>query len=401
MSSEEPSQPERPLYGSPIPAQSRSGRRGFGVATLVALALTVGATGGGALGTIAASQWLVNDPAPPAVVTGQPVSNTGNSAQTANVATAVYESVGRSVVTITVSGSIGRGLTPTGSGSGFVVDASGLILTNYHVIANARTISVRFYDGTTREAEVLGTDRGNDLALLKVDLPAGIPPAPLGNSDEVVVGETAIAIGGPFGLEQTVTQGIISAVKRDWQPSNSRLRHNLIQTDAPINPGNSGGPLLNARGEVIGINSMIESPISGSVGVGFAVPINTAKQLLPQLAEGAQLEPAWLGITGVALDAAIARDQGLSVQEGVLVTSVAPNSPAAKAGLRGGQGLNETIPRGGDVITAIDGEPVHDIRELAGKLTEYQPGDTVELTITRNNQQMKLNVTLEAWPQGA
>jgi S1-C subfamily serine protease len=280
-----------------------------------------------------------------------------------------------------------------------VVDAHGLILTNNHVIEGSRAVSVRFTNGEQREAQVLGTDRGNDLALLKVDLPANVPVAALGDSDQVQVGETAIAIGSPFGLDQTVTQGIISAVHRDWSPGNGRVQRNLLQTDAPINPGNSGGPLLNANGDVVGINTMIESPVRGSVGVGFAIPSNTAKRLLPQLEAGAQLEPVWLGISGQELDATIAKDQGLAVTEGVLVLEVVPGSAADQAGIRGGQSVNETLPRGGDVITKIDGQAVKDLGQLTEQLSGHQPGDEISVTIVRDGREQEVKAKLQAWPE--
>jgi S1-C subfamily serine protease len=303
------------------------------------------------------------------------------------------------VVRVVVAGRVVGGRTDPGAGSGFVIDRGGYILTNQHVVEGARTVSVRFSTGATREAQVVGTDRGNDLALLKVDLPPDVPVAPVGDSDRVGVGDMAIAIGSPFGLDQTVTQGIISAVHRTWSPGSGRARRNLLQTDTPINPGNSGGPLLNVRGEVIGVTSMIESPVRGNVGIGFAIPINTAKRLLPQLRAGAQLEPAWLGIAGLTIDAAIARDQGLSEQAGVLVTNVVPSSPAAAAGLRGGQGGTlERIPRGGDVIVAIDGTPIQDMNELAERVASRQPGETITLTIVRGGQRQDIPATLQTWP---
>lgn len=201
------------------------------------------------------------------------------------------------------------------------------------------------------------------------------------------VGEPVIAIGSPFGLDQTVTQGIVSAVGRTWQPRNGQVRHGLIQTDAPINPGDSGSPLFNARGEVISIISMIESPVAGSVGVGFAIPINTAKRLLSQLEAGARLEPVWLGITGQEVDPAVARDQGLTVQTGILVGRVMSNGPAAMGGLRGS-----------DVIMAIDGQPVRTMAELADRLSGHRPGDTLAVTINRAGQELPLRVTLQTWP---
>jgi S1-C subfamily serine protease len=403
---------------------------------LVALALVGSTVGGGAVGAAATSRWLAQQPeqaassqpaapagaqqpapanaqqaapanaqqaapasAPAAPASSQPVS--AQQATTETIAGRVFGAVSPGVVTLTVSGQTPIGPMQYGGGSGFVVDASGLILTNHHVVEGARSVTVRFSNGATREAQVLGTDRGNDLALVKVDLPANVPVLPLADSSQVQVGEVAVAVGSPFGLEQSVTQGIVSAVNRTWAPGNGRVRRNLLQTDTPLNPGNSGGPLLNARGEVIGINSMIESPVRGSVGVGFAVPINVAKQLMPRLEAGAKLEPVWLGIAGQELDATIAKDQGLSVQSGVLVMNVVPDSPAARAGLRGGQGANERIPRGGDVITAVDGQPVANVGQVTDRLTAKQPGETVKLTLLRDGREQQVDVTLQAWPAEA
>jgi len=367
---------------------------------LLAAVLAGGIIGGGAAGAVATASLLeprVVTVAAPAAVAAQPVAQPGAAAAT--VAGEVYRQVNPAVVRVIVSGGAAQGgLTPSGSGSGFVVDARGFILTNNHVVEGARAVSVRFSTGESRTAQVVGTDRGQDLALLRVELPANTPVAPLGDSGAVTVGEVAIAIGSPFGLDQTITQGIVSAVDRDWQPGNGRVRRDLIQTDAPINPGNSGGPLLNARGEVIGINTMIESPVRGSVGIGFAVPINAAKRLLPQLEAGARLEPVYLGITGQELDATIARDQGLSRTAGVLVTSVVTGGPAAKAGLRGGTGAGERIPRGGDLIVAIDGAPVRTMSDLADRLAGRRPGEVATLTIVRDGQERPLAVALEAWP---
>jgi S1-C subfamily serine protease len=401
-----PAAPSAPAAPPPTvtPARPPSPTRSRGVAALVAAALVAGAAGGGAAN---AALRLAQ---PPAVVTvgsaaGQPIAavaqapaTTGAPAAPLNVAGAVFARINPAVVQVVVSGRAGAGPLRGGSGSGVVLDKSGRILTNNHVVEGARAISVRFADGSAREARVLGTDRGNDLALLAVELPPGAGVAPLGDSDRVAVGEAAIAIGSPFGLEGTVTQGIVSAVQRTWAPGDGRVRRGLIQTDTPINPGNSGGPLLNAAGEVIGINTMIESPVRGSVGVGFAVPINTAKRVMAQLEGGARLEPVWLGVSGQDLDATIARDQGLSVQAGVLLLEVVPNSPAAGAGLRGGQGQGERIPRGGDVITALDGQAVGNMRQLTEALAGKKPGDSVQLKIVRGGATQTLAVQLKAWP---
>jgi S1-C subfamily serine protease len=264
------------------PAHPKTGGRASWMRPLAALALTASAVAAGAAGGVAVTRLDPVSEQPAATPTATSSGSATTAAQT--IASAVYEQTHGSVVQLVVSGGTPRS---SGSGSGVVVDARGYILTNYHVIEGARSITVRFDSGATRPAEVANTDPANDLALLKVDLPAGVPVATLGDSDAVKVGELAIAIGSPFGLSQTVTQGIVSATGRTYQPAGGPARRGLIQTDAPINPGNSGGPLINAAGEVIGINSFNESPVQGSVGIGFAVPINTAKQLLPTAAPAA------------------------------------------------------------------------------------------------------------------
>lgn len=408
--------PIQPAPQTPPPTPLR--KRRIGTAALIALSLTAGAASGGAVGAVAATHWLAPQQnavlsASAAAQTNAPTAHAAapatdsrlpviaQSAPATNLTGDVFRKVNPAVVQIQALGQATSGMQAFGSGSGFVIDARGLILTNNHVVDQARAVSVRFSTGEQREAQILGTDRGNDLALLKVDLPANVPTAPMGDSDQAQVGETAIAIGSPFGLDQTVTQGIVSAVQRDWSPGNGRTRRNLIQTDAPINPGNSGGPLLNARGEVIGINTMIESPVRGSVGVGFAIPINTAKKLVPQLEAGARLEPVWLGIAGQELDATIAEDQGVPVDKGVLVTNVVPNSPADRAGLRGGAGQNERVPRGGDVVTAVNGNAIATVSELTEQLSNHKPGDSVTLTVVRDGQTQSIEVRLQAWPAEA
>lgn len=398
------SDPNYPNYSPSQPAavsnaQRHKGPRHIGAAGLMLLSLSAGVAGG-AGASITANHWLSRPEAAPTMVTAPPITGGSqlvglNSLSEGNVASAIYEEVGPSVVQINVSSQIRGRAMFGGTGSGVVVDDSGLILTNNHVIEGGRTITVQFSDGSTRSAQVLGTDSGNDLALLKVDLPSGVPASKLGNSDQVQVGETAIAIGSPFGLAQTVTQGIISAVDRTWSPDNGSLYTGLIQTDAPINPGNSGGPLVNSAGEVIGINSMIESPVSGSVGIGFAVPINTARRLLPQLENGAQLQRAWMGISGTDVGTLALSGQDLPVEDGVLVAGVALDSPAAAAGLQGGQGANATS---GDIIVAVDGQTVKGMAQLSELIGRHQPGDAIKLTVIRSGRQIEVGLTLGQWP---
>jgi S1-C subfamily serine protease len=319
--------------------------------------------------------------------------------QATTVAGQVYQRYGKAVVDVIAQTSNGF-FDQQGAGSGVVIDQQGLIVTAAHVVAGTSTVEIRFVTGERVSAQVLGTDEANDIALLRVDrLPEGVPVAVLGDSDRVQVGDVVVAIGSPFGLSGTVTQGIVSAVNRSWNPPGDRLRTGLIQTDAPINPGNSGGPLFDAQGEVIGITTRIESPIRGNVGIGFAVPSNTVKRVLPQLEQGAQLEPAWLGISGTDLDAQRARRFGLSVDRGVIVLRVVPGSPAARAGLRPAQMSGLDITQLGDVIVAIDGQPVAGMQDLAARIGAHQPGDTVELTVLRDGRQQTVRVTLGRWPQ--
>ena len=375
-----------------------SGRR-RGATALLALALVGTAAGSGAIGTVAADRWLVDDQgstggtAQGTSLTTQPLQ--AGTDQSASIASQVYRRAGGAVVEVQTAGESGRGLTPQGGGSGFVVDAKGLILTNSHVVDGAGAVRVRFANGETRDAEVLGKSPTSDLALLRVhNMPADVPVAALGNSDSVEVGETAIAIGSPFGLEQSVTQGIVSAVDRDYGP-----QRDLIQTDTPINPGNSGGPLFNARGEVIGVNTLNESPVRGSVGVGFAVSIDIAKDLLPRLEAGETIRRPWMGIAGYDLDATTAREQGLEVTEGVLVTEVVPGGPAADAGIRGGQrGDGQMVPEGGDVITAVDGKKVSDMSDLGDAVAAKRPGQDLRLTVFRDGRERQITVKLAEWP---
>ncbi len=292
-----------------------------------------------------------------------------------------------------------------GTGSGIVIDRDGHILTNRHVVEGATRIVVELRDGTTATAEVIGMDAGNDLAVIRADLPVeSLSPAVLGDSGLVRVGEPVFAIGNPFGLGFTVTSGIISGLGResDGEPGGHRIR-GVLQTDAAVNPGNSGGPLFNAAGEVIGINTALENPYGQRVfvGVGYAVPSNTALRYLPRLMAGEEIEHPQLGIAGVALNALTAGDAGVDVERGVYVTHVVPDSAAEAAGLvAASEDDGSGLDRGGDVITAIDGVEVQDVQELARIIDSHEVGDTVALTVVRDGEEITVEAVLRAWITG-
>ena len=295
-----------------------------------------------------------------------------------------------------------------GVGSGFVWNYEGHIVTNFHVVAHATDIEVRFADGRTAEAEILGTDADADLAVLKVNLPADeLQPLPLGDSDALQPGQLAIAIGNPFGQEFTMTSGIVSAVGRTIRSGNSSFSiPEVIQTDAPINPGNSGGPLLDREGNVIGINTQIVSRSGASAGVGFAVPIDIAKQVVPALIEGKMFEYSWLGIAGRGVSSEVADFLNLPADTvGVLVIDVVPNSPADKAGLRDSDEFlrdeGQEFRLGGDIIAVIDGQTVREMDDIITYLVEEtRPGDQVILEVIRaQGESEKVTVTLGVRPR--
>ncbi len=278
----------------------------------------------------------------------------------------------------------------TATGSGIVIDSNGTILTNYHVIENAVKVTVSFEKGQTVEAQVVGKDPSNDLAILRIH-PDGLTlhPLALGDSNAVQVGDPVYAIGNPFDLERTLTTGVISALQRQITAPNGFTINNVLQTDAPINPGNSGGPLLNAAGQVIGINSQIETGgSSGSVGIGFAVPINTAKSEISQLEKGGTVRGAYLGLTSLTIDGSLSA-LNLPVKSGALVQSVQPATAAAKAGIKGGTVRtsveNGQVAVGGDIVVAIDGKTVTSSEDLANDIASKKPGQTVTIKLERPN----------------
>ena len=293
----------------------------------------------------------------------------------------VYNRVNPAVVHIGVGG---------GQGSGFVVDPSGYIVTNNHVVEGSRNQVVTFSDGTQLESTLIGTDPASDLAVIKVDAPAGgLTAVSLADSSDIQVGQIVIAIGSPFGLENTLTTGVISGLDREFPGRGNYRIPDVIQTDAAINPGNSGGPLLDLRGNVIGVNSAIESPVRGSSGVGFAVPSDVVAAVVPQLIQNGRVAHPWLGISGQELNSQVALDLGLDANtRGVVISSVTAGGPAATAGLQNG-----------DVIVQIDDQPVIVFDDLLGYIIEdVRVGQTVQVQILRNGSIVSGPLTLAERP---
>ena len=303
-------------------------------------------------------------------------------------------------------GSSGGG---TATGTGFVIDRAGHILTNAHVVNGASKIEVTLGRKDTSSpipATVVGKDPSNDIAVLKVNAPASeLHPLPLGDSSQVTVGDPVVAIGNPFGLDRTATAGIVSALQRQIQAPNNFTINNVIQTDAAINPGNSGGPLLDANGRVIGINSQIESQSGGNVGIGFAIPINTARDDAKQILTTGSVQHAYLGITGTDLTPQLADILNLPVKQGALVQAVVPKRPAANSGIKGGSATvsinGQQVRAGGDIITAVDGKKVDTMNAVANDIAMHKPGDQVQVTVERHGKSQTLSVTLANRPANA
>jgi len=289
------------------------------------------------------------------------------------------------------------GLMPEeGQGSGFIIDKEGHILTNYHVIADARQIEVTLHNRKKYRATIIGTDRSHDLAVIQIKAPE-LSPMVLGTSNNLQVGQKVYAIGNPFGLAGTLTRGIVSSIRQVQEPDGMTI-DDAIQTDASINPGNSGGPLLNMHGEVIGINTMIASSVGQSAGIGFAIPINTAKAVLNDLLTSGRVRRPALGVSTIPIDSQLADQMGLAADYGLLILQVVPGGAAENAGLRGGNERaflgNTPIMLGGDLIVAIDGKKVEDQQELAEVMNNHRAGDSVRVTIYRGKRKMDVTVTL-------
>lgn len=322
----------------------------------------------------------------------------------------VYEKCNEAVVNITtqVMG-VNWFLEPIvqdgGSGSGSIIDKRGYVVTNVHVIDNASKISISLADGSTYEGTIVGQDVESDIAVLKFDPPANVALKTIdfGDSEKLKVGQKVIAIGNPFALERTMTTGIISGLGRPIQESKNVIIRNMIQTDAAINPGNSGGPLLDTAGKMVGINTMIMSSSGSSAGVGFAVPVSTARRVINDLLQFGKVNRGIISITPVQMTGAIAQYAGVGISTGILVSAVKKGSGADKGGIRGGTKAVQygsrwnptTIYLGGDIITAIDTVAVRTYADYTSALESKRPGDTVSVTVYRDGKMQKLTVTLD------
>jgi len=364
------------------------------------------------LGFAAVSAGLIGSTETTRTITG---TTTAPVSESSNLVNQIYERDGDGVGFITASGvasesggmdPFGGGGSGTATGSGFVIDTDGHMVTNDHVVSGAESVTVRFGNSdTSYDAEVMGTDPSTDLALLKVDAPADkLNPLEIGDSDQAKVGDPVVAIGNPFGLDRTVTTGIVSALQREIQSTTAYSISDVIQTDAAINPGNSGGPLINADGQVIGVNSQIATGGSGngSVGIGFAVPANTVTDVVEQLKESGEVTHAFLGISGTSLDEQSIEALNLKVEGGVLVQEVTEGGPAAEAGIKGGETPvtveGGQVLTGGDVITGVNGDRTTSMEDVVALVNESEVGDVFELTIDRDGQTETVEVTLGERP---
>ena len=363
---------------------------------------------GAALGTGGDTETVVTTVAAAETTTETPPATLQASETGAKPVQQIYEETGPGVVQVTTSGVDSTnpyfGPQATSSlGSGFVVDRDGYIVTNYHVIEDAQEIEVNFSGDDRVPAKIVGSDPSTDLAVLKIDAQSrALTPLPLGNSDDVHVGDAVVAIGNPFGLERSVTAGIVSALQRDLTAPNGYTIDKVIQTDAPINQGNSGGPLLNARGQVIGVNSQISSETGGNVGIGFAVPVNTVKEVVSQIKASGKVEHAYLGVQMQEITPELAETVNVPVDEGVMVVGVVEGSPADEAGLQGGEQQvivgGRSYVLGGDIVTRADGQPVTSPDDLRSMIMEKSPGDSITLDIQRGQSTRTVNVTLGQQP---
>ncbi|HTU13892.1 MAG TPA: trypsin-like peptidase domain-containing protein [Solirubrobacterales bacterium] len=348
------------------------------------------------------------------IATANPVADN----QDQGLVNQIYERDGTGVGFITASGvseggsefdPYGQSQQGTATGSGFLIDKEGHMVTNNHVVNGASEIKVTLGDSdTSYDAELVGADESSDLALLKVDAPEdAMHPLAIGDSADMKVGDPVVAIGNPFGLDRTVTTGIVSALQREIQSTNGFSISNVIQTDASINPGNSGGPLINTDGEVIGVNSQIATGggSNGSVGIGFAIPSDTVKSVVDQLKTTGEVKHAFLGISGATINSDVADALNLDTDSGVLVQEVTKDSGADDAGIEGGDTAvtveGAKVLTGGDIITAVDGKDVSSMEEVVAAINEAKVGDKIDVTLDRDGQSKDVTVTLGERPDDA
>ena len=387
----------------PTPIKEDHRGKLFGATLGVLLAVLLGAVGGaaveGAFGSDSSAR-AATHPTTGAVLRGTALASGVLTPES------IYRQDAPGVVVITDVQTQQTANLPFGSskvgvlGSGFVIDARGDIVTNYHVVKGASSVRVGFSNGATFPAKVVGGDPSTDLAVVHVSAPASaLHPLSLDSSGAVQVGDPAYALGNPFGLDRTLTAGIVSAVGRDIQAPNGLTIPNAIQTDAAINHGNSGGPLLDRSGRVIGVNDQIESGgVNGNVGIGFAVPSDTVQAVVPQLLASGKAAHPWLGVRIETIDPSIAGAVKGVPAHGVLVVGIVPASPAAKAGIAAGRrrvtvnGVSAVV--GGDTIVSVDGKPVQTGSQLADAIARHTPGETVSLGVVRNGVRRTIQVTL-------
>lgn len=392
--------------GAPRASSLRSSLLAAVVGGLIVAVLGFGAISAGLVGKNETVTRTITNAAPASSNDGQGLVNE------------IYERDGSGVGFITASG-VSSGSSPfdpygqseggTATGSGFLIDTDGHMVTNNHVIDGASKITVTLGDNdNVYEAEVVGADPSTDLALLKVDAPEdAMHPLSLGDSEKVKVGDPVVAIGNPFGLDRTVTTGIVSALQREIQSTNSYSISNVIQTDAAINPGNSGGPLINSAGEVIGVNSQIATGGSGggNVGIGFAVPSSTVKDVVGQIKDTGEVKHAYLGISAATVTSEIADALNLDVDKGALVQEAPKDGPAAKAGIKGGKTEvtvgAQPVLAGGDVITEVNGEAVSSMDQVVAAVNSASVGDELEITVNRDGETKQLKVKLGERPDSS
>lgn len=327
----------------------------------------------------------------PGTAGGMPLTGTA-----ASTVTQIYNQSKDSIFTITAVSSNSKTGPSEDIGTGFLINTNGDIATNNHVVNGQKTVSVTLANKTV-QGTVVGTDVMDDLAIVHINPLPGTQPLVLGTAKTLQPGQLVVAIGNPFQLTSSVTSGIVSGLNRSMPAANGRMMTGLVQTDAPLNPGNSGGPLFNAKGEVVGINTAIESPVQGSVGIGFAIPIDRLKQLLPQLLAGEQVDHPWIGISALDIDPGLEQQYHLPVAAGVLVMSVTAGGPAANAGIHGDSGGAQHPKGDGDIIVSVNGQPVTSVAGLTGIINQYAVGTIVQFGILRHGQPLTASVKLGSW----